>query len=289
MGTRVIVLALTSAVAAGCGGPALAPCIPSSAEGERFCAIQCLPQRRDTVACPEDLPHRTRTPRADVCRASEDPLPEAICAQIPGGCGDEPGPDLAPWRAALAEQGVHLEICEDRYGLRWEGDPSSREPTAEERARLLAIDGVTAAGVGVCCGSPAPCASLYYRRSVTDPARIAADVGRAMARVEGEGLVVVIHPSGLVGPRCAADSPLCLPEAYEGCAAATYDPNAPRVPHDLGTHSGHCAHDGECVQAGCGNACVHWDETGPGTCEGYTPVEPVYCGCVEGACRWFTQ
>jgi hypothetical protein len=43
---------------------------------------------------------------------------------------------------------------------------------------------------------------------------------------------------------------------------------------------------------GCGNHCLSWQYGGAhegATCEGYAFGEPVFCGCVEGACAWFTQ
>lgn len=99
-----------------------------------------------------------------------------------------------------------------------------------------------------------------------------------------------VAPTGTSGPRCSAASPFCLPEAYEGCAATTYRPGAARHLLDIGHADGACEHDGECVQAGCGNDCVAWDLAGgAGTCEGYTLSHPAYCGCVEGRCAWFAQ
>lgn len=89
------------------------------------------------------------------------------------------------------------------------------------------------------------------------------------------------------GPRCTPDNPLCLPRPYEGCHAFAVD--GPRRPSELGTSAGACEHDGECMISGCGNDCVRWDQTGAGTCEGYLPERPTFCGCVSGACQWFTQ
>jgi len=55
---------------------------------------------------------------------------------------------------------------------------------------------------------------------------------------------------------------------------------------------GSCTQDGECLVGGCGNHCMHWTFGGAhegATCEGYDLPERTFCGCVEGACGWFTQ
>jgi hypothetical protein len=43
---------------------------------------------------------------------------------------------------------------------------------------------------------------------------------------------------------------------------------------------------------GCGNHCTSWHYGAAhelGTCEAYLFSSPVFCGCVEGQCGWFTQ
>ncbi|MCZ7680249.1 MAG: hypothetical protein M5U28_16370 [Sandaracinaceae bacterium] len=218
-----------------------------------------------------------------------------MCAQLPNGCeAATEAPPIDEWRAELERMGVSLSECEGgEYGLRWPGPlPESVEPSAPPG--VMEIEGVTSAGHGGCCGlapdgePPPSCLVLWYRRSATDPVRLA----RALSalRAEGEGLAVRLAPTGMSGPRCSAASPFCLPEAYEGCAATTYRPGATRHLLDIGHAGGACEHDGECVQAGCGNDCVAWDLAGgAGTCEGYTLSHPAYCGCVEGRCAWFAQ
>jgi hypothetical protein len=116
-------------------------------------------------------------------------------------------------------------------------------------------------------------------------AAIAEDAVLADARIE-----IAISLAGNLGPRCAADDPACLPIPYEG---GTYDPTRGRQPGVLATHSaGACTHDGECMEMGCGNHCLSWDHGGAhegATCEGYSIGRPLFCGCVEGSCAWFTQ
>lgn len=46
------------------------------------------------------------------------------------------------------------------------------------------------------------------------------------------------------------------------------------------------------VELSCGNHCVSWEYGGAhaaATCEGYTFDAPIFCGCVNGACAWFSQ
>ncbi|HEY8432793.1 MAG TPA: hypothetical protein VIL20_30690 [Sandaracinaceae bacterium] len=280
--------AIFALLLAGCG--AASPCLVATAGGERYCAISCA--GRENVPCPAELPHRTETPEAVVCRAEEGPLDAAICEQLPGGCDAPPPPPVDAWRASLAELGVELVECDGgSFGLRWPGASTADEALI---ARAMQVEGVIGAGLGTCCvpgageGRPPLCLRVQYRRSATDPVELA----RALAplRAEGAGLTVQLDPSGPSGPRCGPDSPHCLPEAYEGCAATTYRAGAARTVVDIGSAAGACRHDGECMQAGCGNDCVAWTLAGgAGTCEAYALDHPVYCGCVEGRCAWFRQ
>lgn len=102
---------------------------------------------------------------------------------------------------------------------------------------------------------------------------------------------LAISLAGRLGPRCAATDPSCVPQPYDH--GAQFDPHGPRTPGPLASHSGGaCGHDGDCVQMGCGNHCLSWEHGGAhefATCEGYVFEKPVFCGCVAGACAWFTQ
>lgn len=276
----------------GCG--AGSPCLRATAAGESYCAIACPQGIAAAIACPPDLPHRTEAPGIAVCRADEGPLTPEICEQLPNGC--EPAteaPPLDEWRASLSDLGVELVECENgELGLRWPG-PLPDEPMETAPASVMQIEGVIGAGIGGCCALSTerpgtPCLRIQYLRHATDPVELARSL--ASLRTADVGFAVHLDASGLAGPRCREESPFCLPEEYEGCAATTYRAGATRHPYDLGHAGGECRHDGECIQAGCGNDCVAWTlGGGAGTCEGYTLDHPVYCGCVEGRCQWFAQ
>jgi hypothetical protein len=125
------------------------------------------------------------------------------------------------------------------------------------------------------------------------------------------------------GPRCEASDPSCLPipmckpdrcpegiSPDPGCCpeCRPYDPAAPMVrsigsdpgallPADyenlevlLEETDGECAHDGDCVQNGCGQYCGSFEDRGfISTCECYPKLSVSYCGCVDTRCRWFHQ
>lgn len=114
---------------------------------------------------------------------------------------------------------------------------------------------------------------------------IAEDGALADARIE-----ISLSLAGQLGPRCEAGDPACLPVPYDG---GTYDPDRGRRGGAFASHSaGACSHDGECMVMGCGNHCLSWDHGGANagaTCEGYAFEHPVFCGCVEGECGWFSQ
>lgn len=189
----------------------------------------------------------------------------------------------------------------DRGGRRWTvslaGDTA---PTAEQAGalieRLRARGGLLQwASYGIYCGEDDRVACLSYSGNLCETnvdevataiiAAIAADPLIPSPRID---LAVIL--AGALGPRCAADDPHCLPVAYEG---GHYNRWSGRTTGPLATHSaGACHHDGDCVEAGCGNHCLSWEYGGAheaATCEGYVFSEPVFCGCVEGACAWFTQ
>jgi hypothetical protein len=99
-------------------------------------------------------------------------------------------------------------------------------------------------------------------------------------------------------PRCAAGDPMCGPapvgqehECYRATAERELLP--PRAPDDpvRAPARSDCAHDGECVIAGCGNVCVNYRLSDIATnCLGYAWLdENAFCGCVEGGCSFFRQ
>jgi hypothetical protein len=114
---------------------------------------------------------------------------------------------------------------------------------------------------------------------------VATDAQLANARLE-----ISIALGGQLGPRCEAEDPACVPPSYAG---GTYDPSRGRHAGPLASHSaGACTHDGDCMVMGCGNHCVSWEYGGAhagATCEGYALDQPIFCGCVEGTCAWFSQ
>jgi hypothetical protein len=189
----------------------------------------------------------------------------------------------------------------DAGGRRWTISlPGDAAPSAEQASAL--IDRLRARGgllqwvsYGIYCGEHDDVLCLSYSGNLCETnvdevattlrAAIAADPLLPTPRID-----LAISLAGALGPRCAASDPACLPIAYEG---GTYDPRGDRHTGPLATHSaGACAHDGDCVEGGCGNHCMSWDFGGAhegATCEGYAFDEPIFCGCVEGSCAWFSQ
>ncbi|MFO0712204.1 MAG: hypothetical protein U0353_20305 [Sandaracinus sp.] len=177
--------------------------------------------------------------------------------------------------------------------------PGTRDASAEESQALLTR--IRALGgeheylsYGVYCGGGAHlcfawegnlCETRIEERLAWFRALVQRDGALADARLE-----LAVTLVGHEGPRCAPSDPRCQPLAYEG---GDYDPARARHAGPLATHSaGACDHDGDCMVMGCGNHCLSWQYGGAhegATCEGYVFGEPVFCGCVEGACAWFTQ
>jgi hypothetical protein len=97
-------------------------------------------------------------------------------------------------------------------------------------------------------------------------------------------------------PRCSSNDPECGPEPVERSEAVCYRPLATRerLPPGQGRRgasANRCSHDGECLIAGCGNACVGYRLAEIETnCIGYDWLdEDALCGCVEGGCSFFRQ
>ncbi|MGZ5967602.1 MAG: hypothetical protein ACXWP4_08035 [Polyangiales bacterium] len=209
-----------------------------------------------------------------------------------------------PWTKVTSSL-THVVCGERAHSFRHEG---KREATDAEKMALLeshrkeihAIKGVESSGFGVCCdnGPPGGCLRVGIGLCTVSLDELAAkfegwvnDSGLADANVN-----MLVELQGCTGPRCTGVGKPCGPEVYshETLAKAGYRCDAPRIQLQTArTLSwGTCAHDGECVAAGCGNQCVPWTSGHMiGTCEGYLEMEsaPAYCGCVTGSCAWFVQ
>jgi hypothetical protein len=97
----------------------------------------------------------------------------------------------------------------------------------------------------------------------------------------------------LVVPKPRCEGRHCEPTPYQN--AKHWPDRARRPVHDQIPELGHlsggaCEQDGDCTEAGCGNHCVPWTNSGfAGTCPFYTALEPALCGCVDRQCTWFVQ
>jgi len=192
-------------------------------------------------------------------------------------------------------------VHRDQEGRRWTvslaGDAT---PTSEQMMALLerlrARGGILQwVSYGLYCGTDSNTACLSYSGDLctTNVDEVALLILAAIADdpvLPNLQLELALSLSGALGPRCEASDPRCVPTPYQG---GTYDPEGDREAGPLATHSaGACRQDGDCVQAGCGNHCLSWEYGGAhaaATCEGYSFTEPIFCGCVERACAWFSQ
>ncbi len=178
--------------------------------------------------------------------------------------------------------------------------PGDRDATPEESAALLqrlraAHPDQPFLSFGLYCGSN-PGHMCFRIAGNLCELRIEDALARFREVVQLDGqlassrLQVSIALEGRLGPRCTPADAACEPTSYEG---GVYDPARGRHAGPLATHSaGACAQDGECMVQGCGNHCTSWEYGGAhegATCEGYAFDQPIFCGCVEGSCAWFTQ
>jgi hypothetical protein len=99
-------------------------------------------------------------------------------------------------------------------------------------------------------------------------------------------------------PRCSAEDPQCGPEPVRDGEPVCFEPMAPRERLPPGdelpappARGSVCSHDGECLIAGCGNACVRYPFSRVETnCKGFAWLDDrALCGCVEGSCSFFKQ
>ncbi len=205
---------------------------------------------------------------------------------------------LPPELTSLPDGSLVERLGDGRaWNVKLAGD---RETTHEESMALLerlraADESWRFLGYGVYCGTPAHLCfridgNLCELRVEDAITRFREAVARD-GQLAGARLELQVALEGNLGPRCTAEDPSCVPIPYEG--HPRYDAGGARRAGPLRTHGGgSCAHDGECVVGGCGNHCMHWTFGGAhegATCEGYDLPERTFCGCVEGACGWFTQ
>lgn len=229
-----------------------------------------IPTREACLAAPWVLPDGPATAGAGLVRAS---------------CEGSDGR-----QAVFAREGARAASAEDLQPL-----------FAALRERLTIPGDVQTEGIGVCCDRHIQPGEVCLRVSTnlcqTREEALVAAFGEVLAAAPADlGVRFSVHLDGAVRPRCAPPDRDCIPVPYSG--GGEYDPDDDRTPiaEAFGERFarlswGDCAHDGECVIAGCGNQCAPWTRTGPGTCEAYTNMEeaPAFCGCVEGTCTWFVQ
>jgi hypothetical protein len=227
-------------------------------------------------------------PRRDACLAAPWVLPDRATdgGLVRQACG---GPDER--QAVLT-----------RAGTRAAGDEEQQAGLAALATRLRAGQHVVATGLGLCCdhavrpagGRVVPCLRVSLGLCQMSERDLAALIDEALAGVPAEITIgVSVRPESLVGARRTPPDRDCVPVPW---GSAEYHPEGDRTPVAAAIDpllgrlsSGECAHDGECMRAGCGNQCVPWTMSGPGTCEGYTNMDDALCGCVEGTCTWFVQ
>jgi hypothetical protein len=220
----------------------------------------------------------------------------------------------APWVATdeSIAQGLSRRACGrsggrqsliERAGSRPATDPELMSLRERLIARLGNPSGLVNSGIGVCCDDEPGGGETCLRLSLElcsvreeDLARALREELRSLSRARVRVAVTLV---GETGPRCAPPDRRCVPTPYDEEALDSYDPEGDRTPVSRALSAsyarlswGECAHDGECVAAGCGNQCVPWTEADrPGTCEGYEALEeaPAFCGCVSNRCTWFVQ
>lgn len=186
------------------------------------------------------------------------------------------------------------------------GDASENDVQAVRLAvedALLGIDGVVGIQTSRCCGVAGQplCVSVMLSRH-TSPLEAVADVVAAEAHRASVGCMgLEVEWLGRSTPRCqptdddCAPLPMCPRVTDPDCCPAVtpYTPGKARVrmPPLFDEFSrGACMQDGDCYQNGAGNHCTSWDSPAfiaPLAC--IPELREANCGCVDGACAWFTQ
>jgi hypothetical protein len=246
------------------------------------------------LSCLRGATPRPGSPAARFVPEASDPA----CLERVAGVAPQPSfaPDDAP---------VTVRACDGQQVFETAGATAIDETqlgalNGRVGTALVGLPGVRGVGIGGCCPAQAgqdnlPCLHVYLSLCTTP----VEDILRAVTAdahahgLDGTRVTVGVEIGGAKGPRCPRDDDQCWPTPYAG---ATYWPDRGRnpvhepIPELGGLSGGHCEHDGECVSAGCGNHCVPWHAAGfIGTCEGYTVLEPAFCGCEQHQCTWFTQ
>jgi hypothetical protein len=225
-----------------------------------------------------------------------------------------PESGAAGWSAAVCADGpgsFHDAADRARRSAYFIHDGTRAISESELRAVQEAVRGLGIGnGLGGCCSpnvagqTHVSCLKFWVEEVCRLPlSRIVQTVDEALRHLEIDDVRVGLDVTvgGMVGPRCEAIDPGCGPlssrewewgpdvhrSSRGGCVAGRVrvaEPNAL-------TPGAACAHDGECLVAGCGETCLRWDQPlGPSSCEDRGRLEepPVtYCGCVSGRCDWF--
>ena len=172
-------------------------------------------------------------------------------------------------------------------GERWGGEDAQRFVD-----RMRARPGMAMLSFGAHCQEALnPCFRLEVNLCEAKLEGVVGEFRDALAAEGGVPGAVTLRVgfAGRLGPRCTPPDPDCLPIPYGGGEPRAVDR---REAGPLPEYSaGECSHDGDCLVGGCGNHCTSWHygaANESSTCEGYAFAEPVYCGCVNGSCGWFT-
>jgi hypothetical protein len=133
---------------------------------------------------------------------------------------------------------------------------------------------------------PEVCARLPHGCACTTPACTYMIVDSLTT--DGRGRLI---REPVVAPRCRYDDPNCGPIAFSHtCTTPARDRHAVAVP----TNRGPCDGDGDCIVPACRDRCdsTRLLSTTTDTCDANPEIErklaTAQCGCVQGACAWFT-
>jgi hypothetical protein len=203
--------------------------------------------------------------------------------------------------SAAAAAGLTVVTCnEGAYGLK---APGGRRLSPEELVKwkeriapeLMAVDGVTAVGVGGCCivdgavFDEGACLYMHVDRGTPAVARVPTLIAK-LRETDGD-VRVSIRQGAPREPRCAQSDPACGPVPYGGDACvdakATHDWSRERVPERrAASQPSPCTHDGECVT--CNTVCTGYKYRPAGCTEELsTRLKKAYCGCIDRGCAWF--
>jgi hypothetical protein len=184
---------------------------------------------------------------------------------------------------------THLE--QDVLLLKGDGRPLTE---VEGKAAFAAFhptgmsSGGSALGSAVRCPDAPRTSCLVYSVWLCQTSfdRIAGELDAALETAGAPGGELALMLRVLERPPKCPLGATCPLDRHYGSAKGTYDPGKPRRP--LGG-VGRCTRDGDCEGADS-NGCAAWYLTGGVEVAVYISYStPVFCGCVAGACTWFTQ